>query len=480
MCLWPCREMARGAYMSAQAKHRTEGALMRTKGLVALAAAIAVPLAIVSVGQGLYGAAAEYKAPPLRTDLLADFSTKPKIRQVNEHLYRLDGLAVVVAWGSPEQMGQQYGRAVRDMIHRAVQQYLIGKVVKEWGFPLDYLLRCARDMERHIPDEYIREMRALADAAGIDYRTVLEMHTHADIVHYGKSWGRPDAAPGKECSNFAVWGRWTTDGQLIHGRNLDWTTSTGVQEQAVVYIGKPQRGVPFAIVTHAGLIGGVTGMNKAGITMGEMTSSSSAETLDGLPLMLVFRYVLQHCRTLEEAVAFMTRQYKPTTGWNFVIGDGKKPEAVALEVDAAGVQVFRAGDPRENDPPLHWAMPDCVRRTNHFVDREHQKRQYERVKDELPVQSFEAARMALRLTDTWRRYAALSAWIKANRGRIDARLARALLQTAPVGGDGNLHSVVMKPADQMMWVANAAFEGGKGRPGWAQHYVPIPLARFWK
>ena len=28
-------------------------------------------------------------------------------------------------------------------------------------------------------------------------------------------------------SNFAVFGRWTSDGRLLHGRNLDWTVGKG-------------------------------------------------------------------------------------------------------------------------------------------------------------------------------------------------------------------------------------------------------------
>jgi hypothetical protein len=48
-----------------------------------------------------------------------------------------------------------------------------------------------------------------------------------------------------------------------------------------------------------------------------------------------------------------------------------------------------------------------------------------------------------------------------------------------VAGGGNLHSVVMKPADRRMWVANAAWKDGKGRPAWKQHYVFLDLSRWW-
>ncbi len=446
---------------------------MKGRFVTGVVLATVLVLGAASAGTTILARATEFTPPPLRTDLLSDYSETARVDRVSDNLWRVDGLAVVVARGTPREMGRQYGRALAQEIKHGIKAYLLGQVVEKWGYPLGYQRLCAQAMLRHIPDEYIEEMKGVAEGAGVDYEDVLLMHTHADMVHYGKSWGRPDSAPGKECSNFAVWGRWTTHGQLIHGRNLDWTTSTGVQSVACVYVGLPEQGVPFALVTHAGLIGAVTGMNAEGITFGEMTSSSSRETLDGMPLMLICRKILQYCRTMDEAVE-MVKGYPRTTGWNFLIADGKVPTARAFEVDAEQVVVFGPGDPKENDPPIHWPMPDCVRRTNHFVSRQMQVKQAERAG--VP---YKLGRLAIRGIDTWHRYAALSHWIKTHEGQIDARLARALLQTAPVGGNGNLHSVVMEPARRMMWVANASWQDGHAEPAWSQHYVPVDLSRFW-
>ncbi|MCX7597850.1 MAG: C45 family peptidase, partial [Armatimonadetes bacterium] len=434
-------------------------------GAIVLAALVSLVLALAAAAKALLVQATSFTPPPLRTDLLRDYRERASIARLDAYTWKADNLAVVVARGSPREMGRQYGAALRDPIRKGIQLYLIGKVVRDWNYPLDYQRRCASAMRHHIPAEYIEELEGVAEGSGVDFDMLLLMHTHADTVHYGHSWGRRDAAPGKDCTNFAVWGRWTTHGQLIHGRNLDWTVSTGVQTCACVYVGLPRQGVPFALVTYAGCIGGVTGMNAEGITFGEMTSSSSAETLDGMPLFFLCRQLLQYCRRIEDAER-MVATYPPTTGWNFLVADGKVPTARAFEVDAKSVEIFGPADPAENDPPLHWPMQDCVRRTNHFVGREHQLRQCERYHF-----NYRLARSVLRSIDTWRRYASVSHWIAANPGKLDAREARALLQTAPVGGDGTLHSVVMEPAAQRMWVANASFQGGKGGPAWKEHYV---------
>jgi isopenicillin-N N-acyltransferase-like protein len=431
-------------------------------------------LAVACVIQGLVAQHNAFTPPPLRLDLLADYAESAHLEPVGKGLWRVDGLAVVRAQGPPREMGRQYGRALAPQIKQAVQAYLLDKVVRQWGYPLDYQRRCAASMLRHIPAEYVEEMQGVAEGSGMDYQLILLLHTHADTVHYGKSWGRPGAAPGRSCSNFAVWGRWTTHGQLLHGRNLDWTTDTGVQQVACVYVGVPQQGLPFALVTYAGCIGAVTGMNAAAISFGEMTSSSAAETLDGLPLFFLCRKLLQYCRSIEQVEDLVTRDYRPTTGWNFVVTDAKVPTARVFEVDAQQVVMFKPSDPAENDPPLHWPLPECVRRTNHYVSRAMQQRQARRVK--IP---YAVGRLLLRSLDTWQRYAALSYWIKTHPHQLDARLARALLQTEPVAGKGNLHSVVFEPAARRMWVANASWHEGRAQPAWQQHYVYLDLTRFW-
>ncbi len=440
--------------------------------LVALLPVLLV-LALLGTAQGLVGEINAFTPPDLDESLLGDYTEQARVEQVSDHLRLVDGLPVVVARGTPFEMGRQFGAAVAERIKAGLQDYLVGRIEQKQGYSVEYQRRCAASMAKHIPEEYIEEMKGVAEGAGVPYETVLRMHTHADMVHYGKSWGRPDGAPGKDCSNFAVWGRWTPDGQLIHGRNLDWSTGTGIQQQACLYVGIPDQGLPFALVTYAGCIGAVTGINSAGLTFGEMTASSSRETLDGLPLFFICRQLLQYCGTIEQAERLVS-EYPATTGWNFLISDGKVPTARAFEVDAEKVVIFKPDDRAENDPPIHWPMPDCVRRTNHFLSREMQLKQAERVG--IPI---ELGRLAIRSLDTWQRYASLSHWIKTHRGQLDARLARALLQTEPVAGGGNLHSVVFEPARNRLWVANAAWEDGKASPAYKQHYVFVDLNRFW-
>ena len=445
----------------------------------ALTALTVVLLALIATGvtyvASLQAApAAGYKPPPLYMGLIAKPDPPAPVRKISDHLYKVGALKVVHVWGTPREMGLQYGRAVGADFRAAYELYMHKHVEIDGHYPLDYQRQCAEAMSKHIPQEYLEEMRAVAEGAGVPYEQILLLHTHADMVHFGHEWGKVtngrDRKTESMCSNFVAFGPATKDGKVIHGRNLDWSTGTGVQQHAVLYMAEPNGSVPFAILTYVGGIGGVTGMNAEGITFGEMTSSTADETLGGLPLFFVCRHILDSCRDLNQVEQFV-KTYPGTAGWNFMIADGEARDARAFEVDAKRRVVYRPNDPAENDPPVSWPIPNAIRRTNHPISREVQLAALAR----FGMESLALARVALPTMDTWQRYACLGQWISHDYyGKIDERAARAMLQTPPLAGGGNLHSAVFNATDRVMWVANASV----AEPAYSQPYVRIDL-REW-
>jgi len=426
---------------------------------------------LLAVALGLCGlrryvnAKTHWDAPQLDMSRVSDEEPEPSVRQLGEHLFSVDGLKVVVVSGSPRQMGERYGRAVAEEIKRGRDSYLNKHVCEDQGYTKDYLLKCSEVMLKHIPPEYVQEMHGVAQGAGVPYEDVLAMHTHADIVHYGHDWGDNQTNGLAGCSNFVAWGGATLGGKLYHGRNLDWTIGTDVQEVAVVYIGIPREGYPFALVTYAGMIGAVTGMNSQGITFGEMTSQTGDQTLDGEPLFIVCRRMLQYCGTIAQVEELMKR-HTPTTGWNYVVASGRECTGRAFEVDAGNVVVFKPNDPSERRPPVSQGCDDAVYRTNHPTSLLLQKK----AARSYGIKSLTLAKLAITQMDTWRRYEALRQWIsEMYRGRIDERVARAMLQSAPLNAGNNLHSVLFVPEEGKMWVANAS-PGPDARPAYGEKY----------
>ena len=427
----------------------------------------------------------------------------PEVKQLDQEgagkLFQVGRHLVCVMEGTPEEMGYQHGRLLAKQIHYVMKEGYVAKALYARGYTRDYIDSQSVRMEKHFPPEYIAEIKGVVKglkAAGVNdvgYEEIRMAATQAELLHHPPNTP-PDLQNAKtsqelpkSCSNFAVWGKWTTDGRLLHGRNLDWPIDNSAQESAAVLVWRPKGGIPgarsdahpFMMVGWAGAIGSVSGMNSQGITIGEMTSSSTQESFDGLPLVLIMRRVLDSSKNLDEAVAIMKRGPR-TTGWNFIVGDGKAPDARALEVDAVDCEVFAPMDPKENAETGHWAMEDAIRRTNHpcglgqiykLIDR--YGKQFNISRD-----NFQAAITLLKLQNTWQRYDWLGKQIQAQPGKIDVPQALQLLANGPVKNNTTLHSWVLDPKNKVIYLADA----GANPPVTASEtpYTKIDLAPWFK
>ncbi len=403
--------------------------------------------------------AATGRAQDLRTPEIIE---QPEVKLLDEEgagkLYQVGEHLVCVMEGTPREMGYQHGRLLAKQARHIIHEGYMQKALYGKGYSRDYVMAQSERMEKHFSKAHIEEMRGMVDglkAAGVDdipYEDVRTGVTQAEILHYD-----PNAPPA--CSNYAVWGKWTEDGRLLHGRNLDWNIQGDAQDDAVILVWRPKDGIPFMMVGWAGGIGSVSGMNARGITIGEMTVTSTDATFDGLPLFLIMRKILEEAETLDEAVAIM-QQGPRTTGWNFILGDGQIPSARALEVDAVACGVYGPGDPNENETTGHWTMDDAVRRTNHPVGEEQLFKLARLYADRMniEIESMEQVRNAiplLKAQNTWQRYDWLGKQIQARKGAIGVAEALQLLANGPVENDATLHSWVFDPANQAAYVALA-------------------------
>ncbi len=373
-------------------------------------------------------------------------------------LYQVGEWPVLVMKGTPAEMGFQHGRLMAKKINHMMKEGYMAKALYGRGYTRDYVMAQSVRMEKQFPAAITQELNGIVvglKKAGVNdvaYEDVRLGVTQAEILHFP-----PNAPPS--CSNFAVWGKWTADGRLLHGRNLDWSIKGGAQGDAAILVWRPKGGTPFMMVGWAGGVGSVSGMNAKGMTLGEMTLPSPDATFDGLPLFLQMRLMLEKTGTIGEAVKFF-QDCKRTSGWNFIIGDGKIPDGRALETDAKYCNVFTPMDPKETDLTGHWGMVDCVRRTNHPVDIDQLFRLAHAFGDEfkITVENREQIPLLIPLLKTqnsWERYEWLSKSIEGQPGKIDVEQAIRILSTGPVHSDATLHSWVMDPKNKTVYVANA-------------------------
>lgn len=349
-------------------------------------------------------------------------------RHGKAYLEDVSGLLVLHVKGSPYEMGYQNGFLLKDHIQASIQYH--NQRMLEMGYSYEYLVNCSKTMEPYMPQEYIEEIQGLGDGANVSYTELLLLQIDADLP--GRGW--------TGCSGFAVFGDATVDGHLYHGRSLDCPLDP--QPSGLVTVYEPESGNAFVNIGHFGTVGVHVGMNKKGISLGLKFSSSSDKTLDGMPILLILRKVLQYSNNLTEAISIIN-QTDRTTGWNLILGNGKNLNACAVEISDNYCKVFWAGDPAEDISP-HFSVENAVYRTNHYVDPELAATQ------RFPYDPRDSWNWS------WNRYEKLSQLILENYGKIDAEMSIQFLKTPPVAGwYPNRQSVVFDSTDLELWIANA-------------------------
>lgn len=180
----------------------------------------------------------------------------------------------------------------------------------------------------------------------------------------------------QHCSMFGAFGSRTVGGDLFSGRNLDWSAGTGIAKHKVLAVyhipGAPVES--YVTVGFAGLLGALTGMSSAGLTVHEAGNDNKVVTLDGFAWSMRLRYIMEQARDLKEAVA-LWEATNNTLGLNHGIGSAADKSFLCLETKAGYSAYFGANDEREANLTVDGThigapMPDAVWRTNHGYDPE--------------------------------------------------------------------------------------------------------------
>lgn len=277
-----------------------------------------------------------------------------------------DGFVQARVGGTPEQMGEQHGEALRDEIrgmldalnHHVIygQRGVYGLGIRVGAFGAAHL------MERRVSSKYRREMRALARAADVPYREILLLNCVDDVLanlaQLGELYGRLG------CSAFAATGPRTADGELLCGRNLDyfiisaagedaWAATNYIRKHVVAVEYAPDHAQPFVSIGWPGFIGVATGMNAQGLCLGSLTVSTHHNWPLATPATFIYRDMLQRTATLPDAMDLLLRSPR-AQGNNVLLGSGTEADARVVEFTPWNLTV--------RTPEGGWI---CT--TNHFL-----------------------------------------------------------------------------------------------------------------
>lgn len=252
--------------------------------------------------------------------------------------------------GTPAEMGSQHGGLLKNTIRRMLDAYLVrnGIVSALSGDPKRVaLLQTAHALRNVLPAAFAEELDACAQAAGVDVDLLLLAQCEGDLR---EAAGKASAAPQAACSSYVAFGSATKDGRLECGRNLDYPLDDdlGLHCALVMYV-QPADGYAYAAIGMAGILTGGTLVNERGLIVANHLGGGTATRLDGIPALLLTRWIAQHCANVEEAVAYIKEapRMRGQIVWLAQEADaaaGRPARAVAVEYDAERAVVREALD----------------------------------------------------------------------------------------------------------------------------------------
>jgi isopenicillin-N N-acyltransferase-like protein len=267
----------------------------------------------------------------------------PEAKHGKGELRYVNGLPVLRLEGTPAEIAEQEAALAIKPSERLLsypKDILAGfGATSMWP----WFIKIGTALLEQFPADHRAELESM-NKAGVDRELLIAGNTMFDIKKF------------YACSALIVESGRSASGGPLFGRNLDFPTAGYLHEYSLVKIYRPTGKHAFVSVGFPGLIGCLSGMNDAGLTVAVLevfAASDGSKKFDetGTPYALCYRRILEECTTVEEAEKLL-RSMKRTTRMNLAVCD-RRTSAV-FEMTPKTVAVRRAVD----------GVCPC---TNHFI-----------------------------------------------------------------------------------------------------------------
>lgn len=270
---------------------------------------------------------------------------------------------VIEMAGTGEEIGASHGKQLGPTIRDLHDKYLKAYFSNEGERFL--ALAAAAAFEARMRPGHLAEIRALAKSSGVDARQMLLAQCFLDL------------SPMTGCSTVALPASASPDGVARFGRNLDFPGFDVADKLTVVQVYHPQGRNAFMAVGWPGMTGVLSGMNEHGLVVANMEVKRPMRLPSGMPYVLLYRTVLEQCKTTDEAIALIGKTPRQTAN-NLMVMDAAGGRAV-LEITPASVHVRRAPGDAALVSTNHQRGDDCdstgrCRRFDSIVKRSGERR----------------------------------------------------------------------------------------------------------
>lgn len=414
-------------------------------------------LALIFAGLVIYVRAVSRAMPPVISETEGEVSiieADPGLFVSGKNWFRRSesGLYELYVEGTPYQRGLVAGLLTKELVqyqekvfNDQIEMMIPSRAYRE---VLKYLVGWFnRDLALHVPEEYQLEIFGLSHAASHEYdhiaepyQRILNYHAAHDIGHALQNMSLVG------CTSFATWGNDSEDSLLTIGRNFDFYAGDDFARNKIVAFYNPGKGHKFMMVTFGGMIGVLSGMNEAGLTVTINAAKSEIPAAAATPVSIVSREILQYASTIQEAYEIVKKR-EMFVAESFLIGSVKDGRAAIIEKSNTSAAIYDPGG-------SHIVC------TNHFQS------------DSLG--NTEINRDHIRNSASAYRYKRVEELLSRN-GKNDVKKSISILRDQRGINDVNIglgneklinqlvahHGIVFQPEKQLVWISTAPWQLGK-------------------
>ena len=354
--------------------------------------------------------------------------------------------------GGAFERGVIRGKLSKELLGRQ-EQYFVDEILRQVPSPnylkfLKYFISWFnRNLDEHIDEEYLLEIYGVSlfqpdrfDFIAPKFARLLNYHAAHDIGHALVNMNMVG------CTSFSVWDERSVDSSLLVARNFDFYFGDDFSKEKIVCFVNPDQGYPFAMISWAGMIGAVSGMNDKGLTVTINAAPSDIPVEAATPITIVVRKILQYASNITEAYEIAQR-YTTFVSETIMIGSAEENETALIEISPKETALVRSDE--------NWIV--C---SNHF--------QSEELMDGAKNQE------SINTSDSPYRFQRMKQLIDET-GEVDYKSAADILRNKEgvddqILGFGNQkainqliahHAVIFKPQDKLMWVSTYPYQLGE-------------------
>lgn len=386
----------------------------------------------------------------------------PKVKKINDSTFSFNEnyltknkqqLWELYIKGNPLQLGYNNGALTQNLMQEQEEIFfskVTGFVPSKFKQNLlrDFLKWYNRKMYLNIREDFQAELFGLSQYSADKYDYIAPKFRRAMYLH-----GAHDIGHAMQdlmvvgCTSLAVWNENTEDGDLLIGRNFDFSVGEDFSKNKLIEFVEPENGIPYLSVSWPGMIGVVSGMNKEGITVTINAGKSKIPLTAKIPISLVTREILQYAATIDEAIA-IAKKRKVFVSESILVGSANDKNAVIIEVSPHNFGVYKVENSGKVFCTNHFqseAYKDDKRNQKHIAES-HSKYRYEKLQELLQEnKKLNPEKMATLLRDQ-------SGLKKKSIGFGNEKAINQLLAH---------HAVIFSPQKKLVWVSSNPYQLGE-------------------